>query len=150
MSERVRKSRVCEGEREATHDLVHAEDDERRAAERGKEGGEARREERRAVPDGEVVRREAALAEEEVLHRGARGGVSLSADTTGMRKGAHLDEQDGDKDRGPVTQEAEEVAERSGKVCRGGDGDGEVDGRADDGQEETRQAGEEGKDDLHR
>ena len=64
--------------------------------------------------------------------------------------GTHLDEQDGDKDRAPVPEQAEKVAQRTRKVCSRGDGDREVDGRADDREEEPRQSRQEREDDLER
>jgi hypothetical protein len=57
-------------ERAAEPDLVHPDDDQCGTAERGEEGGEAGREARRAVPEREVVRREATFSEEQVLWDG--------------------------------------------------------------------------------
>lgn len=55
-------------ERAAEPDLIHPDDDQCGAAERGEEGGEAGRELRGPVPEREVVCREATFPEEQVLY----------------------------------------------------------------------------------
>lgn len=61
----------------------------------------------------------------------------------------HLGNENSGEDTRPVTDETQEVGKRSGEMRRAYDGDGEVDGGRDDGENEARQDGEEGKDNLN-